>query len=672
MIYFVSNQTSIGESEYYQRATISEFFDWLKNQKEVQIDTETTGFDAYTHNIICAQFGNDDYQWVITEDIIFSQNSKAQLKPILESMEILCILQNALFDLRFFYIQGIYPRRIYDTFIAEICINLGYDAGTYRRSLQALAEKYLGIYINKEIRGQIHYKGLSDDVIVYAANDVKYLNKIKHEQEKIIAEKELETIVNLENSFVRVLTYLTLSGISLNIEKWTEKCAKDKQELAELEKRLHDCILEHPNQFRKYINNQLDLFSDELTTNINFSSPAQVVKLFKELGLNLETKDKKTGKIKDSVEANILIPQKDKHPLIPIYLDFKSQEKTVSTYGENWLKHINAKSGRLHTQYTQMLDTGRMSSGGKDKYNKIEYLNFLNIPQDNEIRNCIIPKEGYSFIDCDFTGQETMIFAEFSQEPSMVEFLNSDGSDMHSFIASKIYPELSGVPLDEIKTKHKQARQSAKAAGFAIQYGGVGATIAKNLSISTEEGEFVYNSYMKAFPKISEYFKKCKAQVLSKGFIVTNQLTKRRIHFTDFEKYKELSKEITGKFWEEYREQKKLNSFKFSLMKETIREYFLIKGKLERASLNYPIQSTGADMTKLAAMYLFNHIIETDNMFKVFIPLVVHDQIVVECPDSETEYWAKITSDCMVKAGDLFCKSVKIKAEPEILKKWKK
>jgi DNA polymerase I-like protein with 3'-5' exonuclease and polymerase domains len=265
-----------------------------------------------------------------------------------------------------------------------------------------------------------------------------------------------------------------------------------------------------------------------------------------------------------------------------------------------------------------------------------------------------------------------MIFAEFSQEPSMVEFLNSDGSDMHSFIASKIYPELSGVPLDEIKTKHKQARQSAKAAGFAIQYGGVGATIAKNLSISTEEGEFVYNSYMKAFPKISEYFKKCKAQVLSKGFIVTNQLTKRRIHFTDFEKYKELSKEITGKFWEEYREQKKLNSFKFSLMKETIREYFLIKGKLERASLNYPIQSTGADMTKLAAMYLFNHIIETDNMFKVFIPLVVHDQIVVECPDSETEYWAKITSDCMVKAGDLFCKSVKIKAEPEILKKWKK
>jgi len=672
MIYFISNQTSIEESDYYQRATIDEFFEWLSKQTEVQIDTETTGFDAYTHNIICAQFGNYDVQWVITEDIIFSESSKARLKPILESKDILCILQNALFDLRFFYVQKIYPRRIYDTFLAEICINLGYDPGTYRKGLKALAEKYLGVYLNKDIRGQIHYKGLSTDVIVYAANDVKYLQAIKHEQEKIIAEKELQTVVELENSFVRVLTYLTLSGIHLDVNKWTEKCKKDKEILAELEKKLHDCILEDPKRFNKYINNQLDLFSDEITTNINFSSPAQVVKLFKELGLNLETKDKKTGKLKDSVEANILIPQKDKHPIISVYLDFKSQEKIVSTYGENWLKHINPVSGRIHTQYTQMLDTGRMSSGGKDKYNKVEYLNFLNIPQDNEIRNCIIPKEGYSFVDCDFTGQETMIFAEFSQEPAMVEFLNSDGSDMHSFVCSKIYSELSNVPLHEIKTKYKKERNSAKAAGFAIQYGGVGATIAKNLSISTEEGEFVYNSYMKAFPKISEYFKKCKAQVLSKGYIVTNQLTKRRIHFTDFEKYKELSKEITGEFWEEYREQKKLNSLKFSLMKETIREYFLIKGKLERASLNYPIQSTGADMTKLAAMYLFNHIIETDNMFRVFIPLVVHDQIVVECPDSETEYWAKITSDCMVKAGDLFCKSVKIKAEPEILKKWKK
>jgi len=672
MIYFVSNTQELIENDYYKHATIEEFFKWLNNRNSVEIDTETEGFCAYTKQIICAQFGDYDNQWVITKDIIFSDKVKPLLKKYLENPELLCILQNALFDLRFFYVQGIYPASIYDTFIAETCINLGYDAGTYRRSLQALAEKYLGVFINKEIRGQIHYKGLSADVIIYAANDVKYLGKIKEKQEKIITEKNLQTVVNLENAFVKTLTYLTLSGIRLDVEKWKKKITKDKITLKKLEESLVNYILDNSQQFPKYVNRQLSLFDEGFTCNINFNSSHQVVKLFNDLGLDLKTKDKKTGKIKDSVEANILIPQKDKHPLIPLYLEYKSQEKTVSTYGENWLKHINPVSGRMHTQYTQMLDTGRMGSGGKDKYNNIEFINFLNIPQDNEIRNCIIPEDSNVFVDCDYSGQETMIFAEFSAEPAMVEFLNSDGSDMHSFVASKIYSELSNVPLNEIKTKYKKERNSAKAAGFAIQYGGVGATIAKNLSISVEEGNFVYDSYMKAFPKAKNYFESCKKQILNKGYIVTNHVTKRRIHFTDYERYLELSKEITPDFWQEYRKEKQLNSWKFSILKETVREYFLIKGKLERASLNYPIQSTGADMMKIAAIYLFQEIYKTDNMFKILFPLMIHDQIIIECPKEQAEEWSKIVSECMTKSGNIFCKKVQIKAEPEILLKWKK
>ena len=69
---------------------------------------------------------------------------------------------------------------------------------------------------------------------------------------------------------------------------------------------------------------------------------------------------------------------------------------------------------------------------------------------------------------------------------------------MHSFVASKIYPELEGLELDRIKKEFKRERQNAKAAGFAIQYGGVGATIANNLGLPIEEGDKIYDSYFKA------------------------------------------------------------------------------------------------------------------------------------------------------------------------------
>jgi DNA polymerase-1 len=590
----------------------------------------------------------------------------------MEDSEKTWIFQNALFDLKFLYLKGIYPRKIYDTFIAEGCIKLGYKRGTYSRSLLNMAQNYLGVSLDKEIRGEIHWRGFDDSVIVYAANDVKYLGKIKEKQLEIIEQENIQNIVDLENDYVRVLTYLTLSGIKIDVVEWKKRCIEEIKKLKSLEETLHNFITDNADKYFKYVDHQLDLFSDTLKCKLNFNSSKQVIELFLDLGLNLLVPDDKTGKMKYSVESTVLTPQVKIDPIIQLYTDYKSQEKIVSTYGENWLNHIHPVTGRIHTQYTQMMDTGRLSSGGKDKSTNQEFINFLNIPQDNSIRNCIIPEKDKVFVDCDYTGQETYIFAEFSGEESMIDFLNNDGGDMHSFIASKIYPELAELSLDEIKDKHKAKRQNAKAAGFAIAYGGVGATISKNLSIPIEEGNYVYDSYFKVFPNVKRYFDTCKNLVLNLGYIVTNSVTERRIHFSDFDQFKEKEKVFTKRYWEIYREEKAKDSKLFQKLKTEVKEYFKLRGKYERSSYNFPIQSTGADMIKIAAIDIFNHILEKDAMFKVLFPFQIHDQIILEAPEDEADYWAKIVSTKMVEAGNIFCKKVQIKAVPEILTKWKK
>lgn len=685
MIYLISDNKEVWKNPQINKAVekgeiaacTEDFFkNWLESRTEIEVDTETTGLDFNYDRIFLIQIGDYSDQFIFDTDVFHSNENWYHLikSNALENPKITCILQNALFDLCFFYKINIFPKNIYDTMLAEWCLHLGYKAGSYTKSLDGLTRKYLGISLDKSIRATIDGT-ITLPVIKYAADDVKYLGLIKKHQLLKIQEKGLKNVVILENRFVKALAYITVSGIKLNTEKWRQKCIKDKNKLTELKDELESFIIKSSDpKLSKFKNNQLSLFEEGVTCGLNFSSPTQVVKLFDTLGLDLSVYDKTTGKNKKSVEADVLMPQIDKHPLVPIYMDFKSQEKVVSTYGENWLKHVNPKNNRITTKYTQMLDTGRLSSGGKDSSTGEEYINFLNIPQDNEIRNCIIPDEGKVFIDCDYTGQETVIFAEFSQEPSMIDFLNNDGGDMHSFIASKIYPHLRDVPLQEIKANYKKERQAAKAAGFAIQYGGVGATIAKNLSIPIDEGDFVYNSYMEAFPEAKKYFEKCKKKVKELGYIKTNDITNRRIHFSIFEEYKELNSKLGPSFWEKYKTLKENNpdSNDFKQMKSFLKDIKHMEGILERSSLNFPIQSTAADMTKIACIYIFEAIIESGNVWKVLMPLVIHDQIVLEVPESDALYWSNVVKDNMIKAGNIFCKSVKIKAEPEILKEWKK
>jgi DNA polymerase-1 len=675
MIRLISNQTFIeGTTPDIESCSIEDMLQEISLMPIVGVDTETTGFDPFKNNLLTIQIGNRDVQYVIDfECIRHRKDVMVRLNRILQDS--LCIFHNAKFDLRFLYRYGFVPKNVYCTYLGEMIIHQGLPYEKGRDSLQGVAMKYLDVYIDKEVRGDIHWKGLVPEVIRYAAKDVEHLEDIMLAQKKIHGEHGLQKTVTLENKFVRVLAYIENCGMRLDLPRWEEKCLADEKVLQKLQKQLDDAIRQDPGLSQKYMDRQLDLFGGEQSILINWSSPTQCVKFFKSLGLDLSMKDKETGEMKDSVDAKVLLPQQHLHPIIPLYLDFKGQEKTVSTYGRNWSDQVHPVTGRLHTSFRQLLNTGRLSSGGKQGYgrNQIQLINFLNIPQDNALRNCIIPDEGKLFIDSDYSGQESVVLANQSMEPKLISFYNEDGGDLHSFVASLLYPECRDVPLDEIKTKFKQQRQLAKAAGFAICYGGVGATIAMNLSIPIEQGDEVYNAYLNAFPSLKKYFRYKQKEVLENGYVITDPVSQRKIFFPQHEEYLLLRDELDETFWNDYREEKRNNTrFYIYTMKPKVRRFFRIKGEMERAALNFPIQGASASITKYACVLVFDQIEEQGMMDTVLFTNVIHDQILLEVLSAVSEEWAQTVKDCMEKAGDLFCKAVKLKAEPEILDRWKK
>ena len=198
MIYLVSLQSELFDNNSYKVVTIEESLNLLSPFNILGLDTETSGLDPYTDELLLVQIGNRELQVVIdcrTIDIKL-------YKEFLES-ERTFLGWNLKFDLKFFYRKGIYVRKVYDGFLAEKLLWLGYPTGIHSMSLKSAGESYLGIELDKTVRGKIIWsKTLTTDIIEYGANDVKYLEDIKAKQEEELAKKDLIKAVDVENRFV--------------------------------------------------------------------------------------------------------------------------------------------------------------------------------------------------------------------------------------------------------------------------------------------------------------------------------------------------------------------------------------------------------------------------------------------------------------------------------------
>lgn len=664
MIYLVSRERFLFKAPDIKEISVEESLRILEPLKTVGLDTETTGLDPYTKELKLVQLGCKEFQVVIdtvTIDIL-------EYKQYLES-DRLFLLWNAKFDLKWFYKYGIIIKKVYDGFLAEKLLYLGFPSGIHSLSLKSAGENYLGVELDKTVRGKIIYSKLDEEIIRYGANDVTYLEDLREKQMEALQKKDLLVALDIENRFVRVLAYIEWCGIKLSEKKWKDKMALDKAREDLIKEKLDEWLVENePTSKYIYVDYQGDLFDGyDLTpkVSINWNSAKQVGPIFKKYGVEIAVEDKEKGGVKDSIDAKVLKPQADKCSLIPLYLEYKEATKVTSTYGQNFLDQVNPVSHRIHTSYQQMgADTTRITSGGKDKDSRTEYVNLLNIPSDPETRACFVAEEGNLWISIDYSGQETYLMASIADDRAIIEELTNGSGDIHSLTAYISYPEIPrDTPIKEIKKKYHNLRQEAKGIEFAINYGGNADTICRNKGIPIEEAQKIYNNYMKGFSGLKRYQDFRRKDWFAKGYILLNPLTRHKAFIYDYDKLLEEKARMSSPEWDwdYYRQMKK--DYPDCDTVQMVRHFFKRKADSERQSINYPIQATGSMCLRIALINFFKYICE-HNLFNIVkINVTPYDEINCEAPKEIAEEVAQEVYNCMVKAGSIFCTRCKLDAD---------
>lgn len=683
MIYLVTLEQKLFENPEYKTISVEESLQLMNGCKVLQYDSETTGRDARICNILCVQFGNKerDFQIVVdctTIDITI-------YKDILEGT--LLIGQNLKFDLQFLYNHGIVPRNVYDTMIVEQLLYLGYPAGIISFSLAAIAQRRLGIDIDKSIRGQIIWRGLDTQVIIYAANDVKWLEDIMWSQVADCKKKDCLKGAKLECDFVPVISYLEWCGIKLDENKWKAKMVKDKESLINAENKLNKFVTSNPSLSKfTIINRQGNLFEGfdtEPRCTINWSSSRQVVEVAKILGFNTTVQDKKTKEDKDSVLEKYLKGQKGiNDEFLKLYFDYQEHAKVVSSFGQSQLNMINPRTGRCHTVYKQLgASSGRMSCGSQQpnedlaKLKKIRpkdctYCNFQQLPADDATRGSFVSEKGNIFCSCDYSAMESYLGADIYED---IEFQNEflyGSKDTHSLFAWMVFrkecEELGCTCVADVKKKAPQWRKTVKAVEFAYMFGAAAPTIAQSANCSVEQAQEYIDRLDKGFTGISRFAREGSKFVRKNGYVLINKYTGHKMYWWDHDKWLERQKSFTSEFWDEYKAYHKGTTSRVAL---EVREHFQAASKWDRMARNAPTQGSGACITKLACTNFFNWIIDNGLFDKVKIVAIIHDEVCIEYPEELKDTY-KMLEYHMEEASKAYCKFSKIPAKAEVGNHW--
>ena len=344
----------------------------------------------------------------------------------------------------------------------------------------------------------------------------------------------------------------------------------------------------------------------------NINSPKQLGEvLFERLGLP-PVKKTKSGY---STNAEVLEKLKSRHPIIEAILDYRTLTKLKSTYADGLVKEI-ADDGRIHTTFQNMVTaTGRLSSTEP---------NLQNIPVrtelGSEIRKMFVPKDGWVFVDADYSQIELRVLAHIAEDAHMQAAFTS-GMDIHTATAAQVFhvaPE-DVTPL---------MRRHAKAVNFGIVYGISEFSLAEDIGVTRKEAKAYIENYLQNYAGVREYMKNIVAQAKQDGFVTTMFGRRRNLP--------------------------ELKSSNFN-----------IRSFGERVALNTPIQGTAADIIKLAMIHVDKALRE--QKLQARLVLQVHDELIVECPIEEREQVTALLTEQMEHVAKL---SVPLLAEAKSGASW--
>jgi DNA polymerase-1 len=543
------------------------------NHPVVEFDTEATDLDPFLAKISLAQIGIPGKSFVfdVRGDTEHSDFDINLLRPVLENQNILKLLQNAVFDMKLIKAKAdFYVQNIYDTMLVEQLINLGRMG--VRVGLKNLVERYLYIDMPKEPGGtfkdynQVFQKFQLD----YAANDVSVLSLIRDLQWPTVQQEGLVDAAQLEFGFTVPMCEMELNGVLLDVHR---------------QRAMLEDIERERNENYKIVSQALAKGSAQKTmfgvALINLDSPIQLRKALAKHGISLES---------TSVDA---LAKFKGHPIVDALLAYRKVQKLASTYGEALIEKIHPETGRIHTDFKQMVSTGRMSSSNP---------NLQNIPNAQKYRTAFIAPEGYSLITSDMSGAELRILANLSQDQIFVHSYQH-GVDLHTRAASEVF----GVPYEKVS---KSQRKASKAIQFGLCYGLSEFGLAKRLGITKKEAQKMINTYFDKYRGIKTFLDKSASEAVTNGF----------------------SRSISGR--KRYYDVPEWNN----------PDRDRIVASIKRRAKNAPIQGSNADTIKQAMIYCVDRL----KGYDARLILTVHDEIVVEAKDEIREEVAEIVRGSLI------------------------
>ena len=595
----------------------------------ISMDIECTGLDIFNDKIITIQVK-------IAEDIYIIDVRKVNITKFLQLIkDIPVVLHNAKFDLKFikfnYYIEF---SKIHDTMLCEALILNG--IGNKFNSLSSLVNKYKGISLEKEVRESFinNYEiVLSEDILRYCALDVLYLEDIKTRQLEIINSQGQSKVLDLEMDLINVLIEMEIEGFPISKELWIEIARENEIRLEEIKKSLVEFFAERllnlnginklsaydlavllsiPVKTKKLEKELREIPAESsltfISNSINFASAKQVKRILEVLsGVTLEDTNEKT-----------LIQHKN-IPEIAKLLEFREFAKKVSTYGENYLAHVNPQTGRIHCEILQVAsDSGRMSAAKP---------NLLQVPREGRYRESFVAPPGWKYLDVDFSQEELRLFGAVTKEPKFIEAYKN-GIDMHKLTASLIY----NVSIEEVT---KEQRQIAKSLNFACIYGTTEYGLAYNFQMDIEEARELLYNFWKGYSTAKAFSDRFNQLIWENCFSIT--LLKRKRFF----------------------EKKTL----FADIKEASR----YKSRVFRELGNHLVQGTGADILK-ASLIRIKRENPFGNSLKIVLP--VHDEIICLARDEVAEEALEFVKRIMKEEEQKFLGEIPAEVDGKISTHW--
>ena len=332
----------------------------------------------------------------------------------------------------------------------------------------------------------------------------------------------------------------------------------------------------------------------------NINSPKQLgVLLFETLAIE---GGKKTKSGQWATGQEVLEKLSDEHEVPRLILEVRGLSKLKSTYSDALPKLIYAQTGRVHTSYNQAVTTtGRLSSSDP---------NLQNIPirtaEGREIRKAFIAEKGNTLIAADYSQIELRLMAHFSQDANLMQAF-AEGRDIHAATAAAV----NQVALEEVTG---EMRRRAKVINFGILYGMSAFGLAKQLDVSRSEAKLFIEAYFEQFPTVQTFMDDTLIKAREQGFVET--LMGHRMYVPD------------------------INS-----------SNGMRKSYAERTAVNAPLQGSAADIIKVSMISLHKRLKKESP--DAHMILQVHDELIVECPTSQTGTVTRIMREEMEHAAKL-------------------